>query len=90
MAGFEDQNLLEVKSVRTDPAYRNKRYAKSMLSSVCNEADWDKTLLVLSPEPYDNCPLTAEQLEAWYAKRGFVRIQDDPVLMCRDPVVSER
>ena len=88
MAGFEDKNLLEVKSVHTEPESRNKGHASQLLADVCKEADDSRTLLVLAPEPYDNGELNAEQLAAWYAKNGFAAIDVESPLMCRDPVVS--
>lgn len=88
MVGFEDKNLLEVKSVRTEPESRNKGYAGQLLDEVCKEADESRTLLVLAPEPYDDGALTADQLSAWYAKNGFASIDVESPLMCRDPVVS--
>lgn len=88
MVGFEDKNLLEVKSVHTPKESRDARHASRLLAEVCKEADADRVILVLAPDAYDAGPLDNASLEAWYGAAGFARIQDDPVLMCRDPVVS--
>lgn len=88
MVGFEDKNLLEVKSVHTERESRNKGHASRLLAEVCKEADESRTLLVLAPEPYDDGPLDSSRLQSLYAVHGFGWIQHDPVLMCRDPVVS--
>ena len=91
MAGIDEsvtEGLLEVKSVLTTKPSRRQGHASRLMTDVCVEADKTGTLLVLTPEQFDNGPIGTEQLQGWYERFGFVVIQDKPVLMCRDPVVS--
>ena len=91
MAGIDKsvtQGLLEVKSVKTDKAQRRQGHASALMETVCKEADESKTILVLTPAQFDNGPIGTQQLKGWYERFGFAVIQDKPVLMCRDPVVS--
>lgn len=69
--------LLELSALATWPSERNKGHATALLEEVCKQADESGTLLVLQPD--------GETLEKWYEKFGFARIQDKPVMMCRDP-----
>jgi len=80
--------LLEVKTVHTNKQGRRNGYASRLMAEVCAEADKDRVVLVLTPKQFDNGPIGSKQLERWYEKFGFAVIQDKPVLMCRDPVVS--
>lgn len=80
--------LLEVKSVKTAKPNRRRGHASRLMVDVCAEADKSGTILVLTPEQFDNGPIGTKQLEHWYERFGFEVIQDKPVLMCRDPVVS--
>jgi GNAT superfamily N-acetyltransferase len=91
MVGIDDsvtEGLLEVKSVKTVKPQRHQGHASRLLEQVCEEADKNGTLLVLTPEQFDNGPIGSKQLQDWYERFGFAVIQDRPVLMCRDPVVS--
>lgn len=85
MKAVVDGQLLEISDLATWPTERNKGHATSLLKEVCQEADESQTLLVLVPNSFDTNALTTDQLEKWYEKFGFKRIQDKPVLMCRDP-----
>lgn len=91
MAGIDGSvtsGLLEVKSVHTAKTQRRQGHASSLLNLLCKEADESGTILVLTPAQFDNGPIGTQQLKSWYAKFGFEVIQEKPVLMCRDPVVS--
>jgi N-acetylglutamate synthase-like GNAT family acetyltransferase len=91
MAGIDKsvtQGLLEVKSVKTDRAQRRQGHASKLMEQVCKEADESKTILVLTPAQFDNGPIGTQQLKWWYERFGFAVIQEKPILMCRDPLVS--
>lgn len=91
MAGIDEsvtKGLLEVKSVKTVKTQRRQGHASSLMALLCKEADADGTILVLTPEQFDNGPIGTQQLKGWYERFGFAVIQEKPVLMCRDPVVS--
>lgn len=85
MKAVVDGQLLEVSAVATWPTERKKGHATSLMKEVCQEADEAQTLLVLVPDSFDPEGMNTDQLEKWYEKFGFKRIQDKPVLMCRDP-----
>lgn len=85
LVGMEEKQLLELSSLRTAKDSRNQGHATALLKEVCRRADMSMYILVLSPEPFENSPLTAKDLERWYGKFGFERIQDKPVMLCRDP-----
>lgn len=78
---IQDQ-VREIVSIQsTNP---RKGHATALLHQVCAEADkWWITLLV-QVAPF-NDGMTLEQLEKWYCRFGFLRIQDDPMLMARSP-----
>jgi GNAT superfamily N-acetyltransferase len=78
-------HLLQVNDIKTEPEHQNKGEASRLMNELCRRADMSTCLLVLRPEPFDEEPLNAEALEKWYGKFGFHRIQDKPVLLCRDP-----
>lgn len=63
--------------------------ATRLLYQVCAEADKAFTTLLLMPAAFD-AGMNTEQLEKWYAKFGFERIQDEPVLMARQIVPPVR
>lgn len=91
MAGIDKSvsaGLLEVKGMHTAKPSRRQGQASKLLAEVCEEADKAKIILVLTPEQFDNGPIGTQQLKNWYEKHGFNVIQDKPVLMCRDPVVT--
>lgn len=62
---------------------RGKGHAKALMWQVCAEADRHWITLLLKVEPGQDTE--AEKLEQFYAKLGFKRIQDEPVLMARSP-----
>lgn len=62
-----------------------KGHATTLLWSVCHEADQNKTVLILQPKPFGDGAMDDRKLEGFYNKFGFVRIQDAPVLMARQP-----
>ncbi len=87
---LQDDKLLELSSLATWPSERGKGHATVLMRQVCDQADEDKTLLLLSPKAFSEGGPDSKKLESWYASFGFVRIQDKPeVLMVRDPVVSK-
>lgn len=91
----------EISHVFVPPADRGKRLATALMNFICQEADANRITLLLAVKPYDDgsmesgldlgiatvtAPMpTEEQLVAWYAKFGFVELQDSPqgTLMAR-------
>jgi N-acetylglutamate synthase-like GNAT family acetyltransferase len=81
----------EITKVCTPADEQGKGHATELMLDVCEEADKAGLVLVLWPRPYgDDVALSATQLESWYAKFGFRRIQSGPVLMARAPGVYAR
>jgi hypothetical protein len=65
-----------------------KGHANGLMWQVCVEADVDGIVLILMPKPFGDSTMTAEQLEKWYGRFGFVTIQTEPEkLMARQPSV---
>jgi hypothetical protein len=58
--------------------------ATALMHQVCSEADFNFMVLLLHVKPFDD-GMTAEQLEHFYSKFGFVVIQHEPLLMSRVP-----
>lgn len=71
--------VLELSALLTDPAHRREGYATELLNEVCNDADIEGAVLVLSP--------VDEQVHKFYERFGFKVIQPRPVLMARAPQI---
>ena len=76
------REVVEVSQVSTDPESRRQYLATGLLREVCNEADREHVVLMLLPEGED-------WLQCWYERFGFIRIQENPVLMARKPMGKE-
>jgi hypothetical protein len=61
-----------------------KGYATVLMWDVCHEADKARMVLILKPMAFAN-GLDDENLLKFYAKFGFIKTQDDPVIMARAP-----
>lgn len=85
----EMDRVLEVSRVWTDPDHRKQGYATELLKSVCDEADAESIVLILQPKPFGQSG-GLKELERWYKRFGFVRTQDNPVLMARAPSFKPR
>lgn len=64
-----------------------KGHATALMHTVCAEADREWMTLLIHVEPFSD-GMTEEQLLRWYGRFGFVKIQDDPILMARSPQKS--
>lgn len=86
-AGLPDKMKLDVREVSHVEclmALRGRGDATRLMQEVCREADASDIILVLSVKPFgEHPPLDETQLEAWYTRFGFSRIQHEPVLMAR-------
>lgn len=65
---------------------RGKGHAKALLWQVTAEADRAGMVLMLKPEPFAD-GLTLDQLVKFYERFGFVKIQESPCLMARQPEI---
>lgn len=81
-------NLREVSSLLCDEAARGKGHATRLMERITAVADDHKMTLLVTVEPFDDSPLDAERLAAWYARLGFKTIQQTPPVMARPPKVN--
>lgn len=78
--------MRELSSLETPAEDQRKGYATALLHQVTAEADRAAMVLILLPDPHG---IEQATLEAFYARFGFRKIQDAPVLMARQPVRSQ-
>lgn len=68
-----------------------KGHATSLMWMVCHEADTARIALIVQPKSFGDGGMDDSQLEKFYMKFGFEKIQELPVvLMARRPVLSKR
>lgn len=79
------RDIREIVRVWTDPEHRKQGYATELMKTICEEADLTKTVLMLNPKMFGNPGL--KELPRWYARFGFMTIQQSPHLMARMPQV---
>lgn len=80
------EGVLELVRVWTDPEARKQGFATELVKDICNDADIEGRVLMLSPKTFGRVGL--EDLAPWYERFGFVTIQKKPVqLMARMPQV---
>lgn len=85
------ERVREVINVWTDPESRQQGYATQLMQTVCEEADLENKVLILTPKPFDNtCGVGREKLISFYKRFGFVVTQKDHVLMARAPTFKVR
>jgi N-acetylglutamate synthase-like GNAT family acetyltransferase len=58
--------------------HRGKGEGSALLQDVCEQADQNKILLIIIADTL--------RLATFYARHGFISIQDKPILMYRKPV----
>ena len=82
------EHVREIVGVKSEE--RQQGHARALMYEVCTEADGYWITLFLHAKPFAD-GMTQEQIERWYAKHGFVKIQDHTddgahaVLMARSP-----
>ena len=59
-----------------------KGHATKLMRKICDRADRERITLILTAHAFQE-GMTDEQLEKWYSRFGFTKIQDDPVIMAR-------
>lgn len=70
--------IREIHDFKVHKDFQNRGQGTKLMNNLIHEADEHQKVLILLP---DN-----EKLELWYSKFGFVRIQQNPVvLMMREP-----
>lgn len=77
-------SIIEVSAVFTPIEERKQGFATKLMGLVCDEADASGKLLLLHVYPYGEPDMGVGQLEKWYSdKFGFIKIQEEPLLMAR-------
>ena len=69
--------LREISHFNTPAEERGKGHGTHLMREICRDADRDRIVLMLLPD--------TQRLSKWYARFGFVTIQDDPDVMVREP-----
>lgn len=84
---IDEDNCRLISHVHTMAEHRRKGDASKLMRNVCMEADENGTVLVLEPKaPEHDKPMDDIDLQLWYRRYGFERIQSEPVvLMMRAP-----
>ena len=72
------RDVVEVSDVFVPEWHRRKGIASRLMQQVCADADAFGKVLMLMIDGDDWLP-------AWYAQFGFVVIQNNPILMARQP-----
>ena len=75
--------VLEVRSVYVPENSRKAGLGNALMRKLCADADIAGNALFLMPDGETDADTA--RLEGWYSVHGFVRIQDDPVIMFRKP-----
>lgn len=83
------ERVRELVKVWTDPQHRKQGFATELVKSVCDEADASGVVLILQPKAFGHVK-GLEDLERWYKRFGFVRTQNNPILMARAPSFQPR
>lgn len=79
--------LREITSVCVEPEHRRQGHGNALMGAILMEADAHGVALLVQVNPYDNTDndMDRDALSQWYARKGFVQIQDEPRLMVRMP-----
>lgn len=83
------ERIREVTGFKTAPEFQRQGFGTQLMQQVCEDADLNNIVLMLNPSPEANS-ITKDKLMAWYKRFGFVKAQDDPVLMARAPTFKVR
>lgn len=79
--------VLEVVRLNTISSHRSKGYASQIMQRIIDDADRCCRVLMLHPEPYGL--ISATDLISFYQRFGFIVIQDEPVIMARQPNIDQ-
>lgn len=77
------EGVLEVVRLTTISSHRGKGYASQIMQRIIDDADRCFRVLMLHPKTYGLTGIT--NLITFYQKFGFIVIQDEPVIMARQP-----
>lgn len=74
--------VAEISSVFVEPGIRGEGRGHAIIQKVCDDFDDVGGALILQAD--------TKWLEEWYSKFGFLKFQDDPILMVRLPRAAQR
>lgn len=77
--------LREISSMHVDPEHRGEGWGRQLMDALTLEADANSVVLFVAVDPFDDGPLDAASLRAWYERNGFHEFQAEPLLMARMP-----
>lgn len=81
----------EIVNLLVDVDARGSGHGSALMEQVTREADEAGKTLIIIPGPFDQSPLSAEDLAQWYVRRfGFQPIQANPVILARMPGSTPR
>ncbi len=81
----EEMRALVREILSVQSANPRKGDATALMHQTCAEADKYWFTLLVQVKPFDD-GMSMEQLQKWYGRFGFVKVQDEPcVLMARNP-----
>ncbi len=83
--GLESENIKWVTDIQVPIDKRKQGLAKQLLIQLGKDSDATQTALMLECRPLDDT-ITVNDLESMYKRHGFIRVQDEPLLMLRVPV----
>lgn len=76
------RQMRQVVGVTTPLHLRGEGRARQLMREVCAEADREGYALLVHPMPFGTAqPMDADVLESWYARIGFKRFQDAPIVL---------
>ena len=67
------------------PEDRKQGHATSLLKKLGEEADQANLAILVQPKAYDDGEVGGKELELFYAKNGYTKLQDSPLIMVRYP-----
>jgi GNAT superfamily N-acetyltransferase len=74
------RHVRELCDLYVPPGARRQGHGAELVRAICREAD-AAGLVLLVRSPHD---------EAWFRRLGFVRLQDEPLVMTRNPGTNPR
>ena len=73
--------LRNLSQVYVEPQHRKQGYATRLMQQVIQEAQEAGLSLLIEVDPYGDFDMDLKQLATFYAKLGFIKIQQTPRLM---------
>lgn len=79
--------VLELVRLNTVSSHRNKGHATELMWRIVDDADRHYRVLMLHPAAYGL--VSSTDLVKFYGKFGFIVIQNNPVIMARQPNINQ-